>query len=470
MTETRYITRRDVLIAIQPSSGRWCSFDTADLFPLPPAERIWRLEELPIANPDRRELAELVEATLAGQGATDDDGGDHRSFEYLLIKCTSACNYHCTYCYDHDQLDQARNLDLERTCAIVEQSIRSASGRSFTLLFHGGEPLIRKRFVREVTEFARSVAREANVRLFFKLQTHGGMFDDEIVEFLDENEFFVGISIDGPREINDLHRVLKDGSGTYHRFESAYHRYRSFMSRRCGIVTTPTIYSAEHFLAIARHFHAMGFRGWRTTNYLAIGRVRDDWRLETGEETYVASVMALIDAIEEGEFDRFRIDPVFSHLGNLLSPERTNMCKPGNNPCGAGRRFLSIEADGTVLPCDTLSREEFTVGSIPESRLREMLDHPNALKIAHSLPRSSCRQCVLLGVCGGTCLGLSSLTENRPLLCNAYKRIYPELMRRLHLSDRLLDYFTGCMEEEDRLLRLDTEERDGNHHHTTGLA
>lgn len=434
------------LIAIHKPTGKWCSLeiDSEHSAKLCPGQHF---QKFPFSA-DSDVFNAVVDALDLNQGEQFSDG---RSFEYLLLKCSSACNYHCTYCYDHDEVEKSKNLDLHATCSAVKQAI-DLSRTHLTLLFHGGEPLIRFRFVHDVSIFASSYAASAGKKIFFKLQTHGGMFDDAIVDFLTRYDFFVGISLDGPREVNDKFRVLKNGQGTYAKFEAAYHRYPEFMRERCGIITTPTTVSAQHLLRVARHFRDMGFRAWRTTNYLAIGRVQDDWSYETDSDTYVNAVLGLVDAIEAGEFDGFYIGPVMSLLTNLLSDERPDMCTPGNNSCGAGRRFLSIEADGTILPCDTLNRNDFSVGHISLDSLKDALRHPNAEQISASLPRRGCHFCALLGICGGTCLGLSSLSRVRPMLCEAYQRLYPELMDRLLRSSKLADYFDECCAIEDAKL------------------
>lgn len=435
------------LIAIHQPTGKWCSFDIetdGSVAAFPPAGGFQKMSfagNLPL-------LDTIIDALDVNTGAVT---SDNRSFEYLLLKCTSACNYHCTYCYDHDEVEKSKNLDLDETCRRVKEAI-DLCRTHLTLLFHGGEPLIRLQFVQDVTRFAQTYADSVGKHVMFKLQTHGGMFSDSVVQFLIKYDFFVGISVDGPQEINDRFRVLKNGEGTYWKFDEAHRRYPDFMRERCGIITTPTTVSAQHLLKVARHFRDMGFRAWRTTNYLAIGRVQDDWSYEADSDTYVAAVLSLADAIEAGEFDGFYIGPVMSLLTNLLSEERPDMCTPGNNPCGAGRRFLSIEADGTVLPCDTLNREQFTVGHIAVDSLKNVLGHPNAAKITAALPRAGCHHCAVLGVCGGTCLGLSSLSHVRPMLCSAYQKLYPELMRRLHRSSALLDYFEACCSIEDARL------------------
>jgi uncharacterized protein len=47
------------------------------------------------------------------------------------------------------------------------------------------------------------------------LQTNGTLLNDEWCEFFSENEFLIGLSIDGPREMHDLYRVDKGGQPTF---------------------------------------------------------------------------------------------------------------------------------------------------------------------------------------------------------------------------------------------------------------
>ncbi|MCU7816223.1 MAG: radical SAM protein [Candidatus Thiodiazotropha sp. (ex Rostrolucina anterorostrata)] len=295
VSSTNYISIRDTLVAIDRQSGKWCTLDQSELSNVTLKPGVWDINTLPIDSMYKEQLVKTVAPALASEKGVNHS--DNRIFEYLLVKCTSECNYSCTYCYDHDELEKGEKLDASQVCRWVREGIEHCNG-CFTLLFHGGEPLLRKRFIMEVTEFAKNYAISKGVKLFLKLQTHGGMFTDEIIGFLTANDFFVGISIDGPAEINDRYRILTNGKGTYHKFEAAYERYTNFMQSRCGIITTPTDASAPHLLQIARHFRDMGFKAWRTTNYLAIGRVQDDWRYEAQEEVYAKGILDLADAVE----------------------------------------------------------------------------------------------------------------------------------------------------------------------------
>jgi uncharacterized protein len=47
------------------------------------------------------------------------------------------------------------------------------------------------------------------------MQTNGTLLDDEWAAFFKEHEFLIGISLDGPRALHDVHRLDKGGRPTF---------------------------------------------------------------------------------------------------------------------------------------------------------------------------------------------------------------------------------------------------------------
>lgn len=67
------------------------------------------------------------------------------------------------------------------------------------------------------------------------IQTNGTLLDDCILDTLGENRVFVGVSLDGPKDINDAHRVDHRGMGTFDLVENGLRCYngRAIPSRFC---------------------------------------------------------------------------------------------------------------------------------------------------------------------------------------------------------------------------------------------
>ena len=86
-----------------------------------------------------------------------------------------------------------------------------------TIAWQGGEPtLMGLDFFRRSVEIAQKYLGPGQ-RAIHTIQTNGTLIDAEWAEFFKENDYLVGISIDGPREIHDAYRVTKGGGAASRR-------------------------------------------------------------------------------------------------------------------------------------------------------------------------------------------------------------------------------------------------------------
>src|SRR5262249_30496169 len=81
----------------------------------------------------------------------------------------------------------------------------------------GGEPLIARSLIRDVTEFAAAEARTRHVRIGFSITTNGTLLREDDGDFFDEHKFAVTVSVDGTSVAHDRLRPFRSGNGTYER-------------------------------------------------------------------------------------------------------------------------------------------------------------------------------------------------------------------------------------------------------------
>lgn len=97
----------------------------------------------------------------------------------------------------------------------VRQYIDSQPGPEISFTWQGGEPtLMGLDFFREVVDLQSEYA-PADTRVVNAIQTKGTLLDDEWCEFLADEEFLVGISLDGPRPLHDRYRTTRTGDPTF---------------------------------------------------------------------------------------------------------------------------------------------------------------------------------------------------------------------------------------------------------------
>ena len=139
---------------------------------------------------------------------------------YIMLKPVGAhCNMACDYCYYLEKSKLYAQVPrhvmseelLER---FTKEYIESQTMNQVLFTWHGGETMMRPvSFYRKAIEFQK---RYANGRQIDNvIQTNGTLLTDEWCEFLKENRWLVGISIDGPQEFHDEYRSTRTGKPTW---------------------------------------------------------------------------------------------------------------------------------------------------------------------------------------------------------------------------------------------------------------
>jgi uncharacterized protein len=134
-----------------------------------------------------------------------------RRFHVMVKPGGSTCNLDCSYCF-----------------YLSKETLPDGPGVVFS--WQGGEPtLMGLDFFRKVVALEKKYAKSFQ-KIENDLQTNGTLITEEWCEFLKENRFLVGLSIDGPRECHDKYRVTKGGKPT---FEKVFHTAKLF--QRFGV-------------------------------------------------------------------------------------------------------------------------------------------------------------------------------------------------------------------------------------------
>jgi uncharacterized protein len=142
----------------------------------------------------------------------------------IIIKVTSRCNLNCTYCYEFNLADQTWRHSppkisddvFDKILFRVKRHCAYSGQASVNFSFHGGEPCLLgpKRFG-ALCKKARQTLNEIDVRI--SLQTNATLLNSDWAATLLENAVNVGMSLDGPKSVNDVDRIDHRGRGSYDR-------------------------------------------------------------------------------------------------------------------------------------------------------------------------------------------------------------------------------------------------------------
>jgi len=141
----------------------------------------------------------------------------------LLLKVASRCNLNCDYCYVYRHADQSWKqqpaLITDKTVDLfVERIVEFVNGAELdelSVIFHGGEPLL---YGSERIAALANRLREAvgtSVKLDLSIQTNGVLLDESALGDLLSANVGVSISIDGPKQAHDRHRLTHSGESSF---------------------------------------------------------------------------------------------------------------------------------------------------------------------------------------------------------------------------------------------------------------
>ena len=140
---------------------------------------------------------------------------------HLLAKPTGAvCNLDCAYCFFLSKEMLYPGSRFRMADELLEEYIRQlieahAGVPEVMVAWQGGEPtMMGVEFFRRSIELADRYLQPGQ-KAIYTIQTNGTLLDEEWAEFFKENDFLVGISIDGTKEIHDTYRVNKGGRGSF---------------------------------------------------------------------------------------------------------------------------------------------------------------------------------------------------------------------------------------------------------------
>ena len=356
----------------------------------------------------------------------------------LLIKPASgACNLRCRYCFYREEVslrcDGERGLMYRETALSLIQSAFTRSG-DVCFAFQGGEPMLAGLlFFRRFTETARSL-HSGKGQLSFTVQTNGTLVDEAWAAFFAKENYLVGLSLDGPRDIHEKNRPES--------FDGAM-RALSLLQNAGAQVNVLTVVTAQ----MAKRPEAV---------YTFLKKQGPLWQqfipcmspMESAEKAPWELTGALWGSFLCRLFDLWYKDFTSGHpVPNRLFENWAGMLA-GLPPeeCGLSGTCAPqyvVEADGAVYPCDFYCLDEWQLGNIRTDTLESMDEKRKALGF---IPRSSklseeCRKCRVYPLCRGGCLRYRD-ENGRNLLCSGYRTFFDHAGERLWKLSRLISYRT----------------------------
>ena len=277
-------------------------------------------------------------------------------------------------------------------------------------------------FFRRSVEIAAAYLRPGQ-RAVHTIQTNGTLIDAEWAAFFKDNDYLVGISIDGPREIHDAYRVTKGGRGSFDKVMRGLSHLRE-AGVEFNALTTLHAANAQHGAEVYRFLR--DDCGARFIQFIPIiervPETADDgtvpwssWRdrplyTQRGEVVTGRSISGsqygrfLIDVFEE--WVRRDVGEVYVQMFDVALAnwfgEPPGLCVHSET-CG---QALALEHNGDMYSCDHFVEPDYRLGNIAETPMLELVASPRQQQFGQAkrdaLPQQ-CRDCDVRFACHGGC-------------------------------------------------------------------
>jgi uncharacterized protein len=143
-----------------------------------------------------------------------------KGLKQMVIEITRDCSLNCAYCptsgkYSHPETFKTHMSRETCRTAVDFFCERTLNSEETYITFYGGEPLLSFELIRETVNYVKK--KYDKKKIVFNLTTNATLFTKEILDFFIENNFYILVSLDGPKQINDRYRRFKNGKGTFNR-------------------------------------------------------------------------------------------------------------------------------------------------------------------------------------------------------------------------------------------------------------
>lgn len=328
------------------------------------------------------------------------------SIMYLIL--SSACNLACKYCFIENCRSNNKkefNMSIETiTSAITKYAnyLNESNLEEGTIIFYGGEPLVNW----EGLVYAIKLANKLSSKIKFTMVTNATLLDEKKIEFLSKNNVEIGISIDGPKQLNDKNRIYRAKEDSV--YDEIMKKIPLLKAKQVKFGLSITV--TKDFLNIQDdvlkwlkdlNVNSVFYNLYHFSNY---SNEWENYYKEASEFLLKSFDVLSKQNIYDGRLNR-KLDSIVSNQFKFAD-------------CAAiGGNQLTIKPNGDVCVCHAYFKtDKYIIGNINKDNIIDMISSTefNFWKKRNTLNNRKCLNCEALFCCGGGCaLQAESLFDDR---------------------------------------------------------
>lgn len=316
---------------------------------------------------------------------------------YLIV--SSGCNLGCRYCFI-DNNENNNSFEMNMSLDVLEEAvhkylayIEAKKIEKPQILFYGGEPLLNFKAIK----YAVEIVNASEIHVDYCIVTNGTLLTDEVACFLAENNFSIGISLDGPKDINDFNRIFRQSSASVYdnvcKSVSLLKKYNA----NFGLSLTVSEYFLKHKDDIFSWLKEFGVKNiFYNLFHYTYYEPEEVWRryYENASNYLIKSHEVLsVYGVVDGRLNR-KIESIVENKFKFAD-------------CAAiGANQVTIKPNGDVCVCHGyLKTDKYVIGNIRDKDFDFFANSEEFefWKERSTLYNDKCLSCEALFACGGGC-------------------------------------------------------------------
>lgn len=359
----------------------------------------------------------------------------NKKVEILYLIVSTGCNLACKYCFEENSEfnnHKETNMSINVALKAVERYLVYLENTDIDkpqIIFYGGEPFVNWDTIKSVVQYVKS----RNSKIKFNIVTNATLIDYEQATFIAENDIELGISLDGPKDINDFNRIYRNNENSV--YDKVLENIGILKSAnvKYGLSITISQTLIDNKKEVLQWLKSLNTQSI-FYNLYHYGEKNDEW-----EKFYNDMSEYLIESYEycskigiaDGRFNR--------KVESLLDK------KFKFSDCAAiGANQLTIKPNGDVIICHGyVKTDKYIIGNILKKDINELLEHKSVLDWQNDAPinKEECLDCDALFVCGGGCSMQSeslfgSINDVDKAFCIHSKKSLFWLLKKLYIVSK----------------------------------
>lgn len=377
------------------------------------------------------------------------------AFHVIAKPIGPICNMDCTYCFYLEKENLYPNTKQWRMNekvleSFIKQYIQTQAVPQISFTWQGGEPtLLGMEFFKKAVELQKIYADGKTIINSF--QTNGVLITDEWCEFFKENDFLIGLSIDGPEDLHNNYRVFKGNQPSFNKVMNGV----ELLKKHHVEFNTLTCINRANSYEPLKVYNFLKEIGSTFLQFIPIVERKADLNgsnvLELISPNFSGKTAVTEWSVEPEQYGRF-LTSIFNEwvhkdVGNIFIQifevaleswygKQQSLCV-FRETCGTA---MAIEHNGDLFSCDHYVYPENKLGNIIESGLASLVDSPGQFQFGMNkkdlLPQY-CLDCEVRFACNGECpkhrfIKTPDGEDGLNYLCAGYKIFFTHVAPYMH--------------------------------------